>query len=46
VIDEALDADLDGADPSVLLGRDFLKSVWLTYLGGTLVMFTRPPGDR
>lgn len=46
LIDDALDSGLDGEHPSVLLGRDFLHTVWVTYLAGTLVLITRPPADE
>jgi hypothetical protein len=45
LIDEALDIGLDGQHPAVLLGRDFLHTLWVTYLAGALVMIARPPVD-
>jgi hypothetical protein len=46
LIDDALDSGPDRERPSVLLGRDFLHTVWVTYLAGALVMITRPPANE
>lgn len=46
LIDDALDIGLDGERPSILLARDFLHTVWVTYLAGTLVVIARPPADE
>jgi hypothetical protein len=45
-IDEALDPSMNEEEPGLLLGRDFLHTVVVTYVTGTLVMITRPPSDE
>lgn len=41
-VDDTMDPDADDQSASLLLGRDFLQAVWLTYLGATMVMISRP----
>jgi hypothetical protein len=41
-IDDAMDPDADDQAASLLLGRDFLQAVWLTFLGSTMVMISWP----
>src|SRR5690348_5488351 len=41
-IDDTIDPDADDRTPGLLLGRDFLHAVWVTYVGAVMVMITRP----
>ena len=41
-VDDTIDPDAGDQAPSLLLGRDFLQAVWVTYLGAAMVMITRP----
>lgn len=41
-VDDELDPDADKLAASLLLGRDFLQGVWLTFIGGTMAMVSWP----
>jgi hypothetical protein len=41
-VDDTIDPDADDRTPGLLLGRDFLQAVWVTYVGAVMVMITRP----
>lgn len=41
-VDDRLDPDAGEHPVSMLLGRDFLQAVWVTYVGATMVMISWP----